>query len=154
MREEVQNSVVQSILSLGEIGDSQSGSIDSHIDGLMEVERESSVVGLESVVKLETEKVTELTDANWDGDFLKLAPVKNESLSFHAWFCFSFIFCLLGWYLFSGFSSLLLAWVKNRNLRGRVVPCTLFQISILNSQSTFASIPTFNSTLQSIFNCT
>ena len=120
----------------------------------MEVERESSAVGLESIVKLEPEKVTELTDTAWDGDVLKLAPVKNESLSFHACFCFSFIFCLLGWYVFSGFSSSLLASVKNCNLRGRVVPCTLFQIPILNSQPTFASIPTFNSTLQSIFNHT
>ena len=99
--------------------------------------------------------MTEQTDTSSNGYFLGLAPVKKGFLSYAALVYFCFAVCLLKWYLCLEYSSPFFAAFKNCNLRGRLERCSLFQISIFNSQPTFATIPTnqqtYNSTFQSNF---
>ena len=127
----------------------------TRLDELGKVEHEPSDIRSELLSNVEQENVTEQTDTSSNGYFLGLAPVKKGFLSYAALVYFCFAVCLLKWYLCLEYSSPFFAAFKNCNLRGRLEHCSLFQISIFNSQPTFATIPTnqqtYNSTFQSNF---
>ena len=80
------------------------------------------------------------------GALLQLFPILNKFLGSAAWVFVCFQFCFVVWHLFLRWDSsfmLLLNW----NLRGRVEHCSIYQITIFNSQPPFKNIPTDQRTI-------